>query len=260
MIQIIAWLFSLTVGIYSFKKKSITTSGLIALITICSLFIISNELAWLAIIFYMFASSSILSKILPQTYKVNQVVAKSGARDYIQALANLGVATLVFCLYLITKHEWLMVGFVASVAAANADSWASEVGSQSKPPPRLITSFKKVQQGISGGITFIGTLGGLLGGLFIILLTYFTLPPTWQHYIFSPVALLSILVGGLSGLFIDSYLGAWFQALYQKDDRLNEKENGQLIKGYQWMNNDLVNFLSTLSAAALSLVLYAIFH
>tara|TARA_B100000809_G_scaffold134939_1_gene132546 strand:+ start:33 stop:272 length:240 start_codon:yes stop_codon:yes gene_type:complete len=76
----------------AYKRKSITVSGFITLITICSLFIFSDKIDLLAIIFYMFASSSLLTKIFPHDSRTGQIVAKSGARDYIQSLANLSTA------------------------------------------------------------------------------------------------------------------------------------------------------------------------
>jgi len=144
---------------------------------------------------------------------------------------------------------------IASVISANADSWASEIGSVSKKTPRMITTFKQVKKGVSGGITALGTLGGILGGLFILISSYLTLTNNKLHLLFTVNGLTAMFVGGISGLFIDSYLGAQFQALYSTENSLTEKNTGNLIKGIKWMDNDMVNFLSTLSAALISMLI-----
>jgi uncharacterized protein (TIGR00297 family) len=251
----LAFLFSLTIGVITYKRNSITKSGFITLIIISSLFIISDELELLMIIFCMFASSSLLSKIFPHDKETLKVIAKYGARDYIQALANLGVATFLFLIYILTNNQVYIIGMIASVISANADSWASEIGSVSKKTPRMITTFKQVKKGVSGGITALGTLGGILGGLFILISSYLTLTNNKLHLLFTVNGLTAMFVGGISGLFIDSYLGAQFQALYSTENSLTEKNTGNLIKGIKWMDNDMVNFLSTLSAALISMLI-----
>tara|TARA_B100000809_G_scaffold91900_1_gene90384 strand:- start:1283 stop:2065 length:783 start_codon:yes stop_codon:yes gene_type:complete len=256
--QALALLLSLVIGIFSYKRKSITVSGFITLITICSLFVFTDKIELLAIIFYMFASSSLLTKIFPHDSTTEKIVAKSGARDYIQALANLGTATALFLLYILTVNNIFLIGMIGSVASANADCWASEIGGSSKKMPRMITNLKPIQKGISGGITLLGTMGGFFGCIFILLMSYLTIDITLQESLFSFNGIIATFIGGISGLFLDSYLGAWFQALYLKDNELTEKPNGHLTKGIVWINNDMVNFLSTLFASMISMLLFSI--
>ena len=107
--------------------------------------------------------------------------------------------------------------------------------------PISITSLKSIDHGISGGITRIGTLGSLLGSSIIGFFTWLMIPiPT--HIIYG-----IILSGFLSSLF-DSILGDMLQGKYKNENGeiIEVKErNSVLIKGYPWMNNDLVNLLNT---------------
>lgn len=198
----------------------------------------------------MFASSSLLSKVHnKQKLESEKVLGKSGPRDYVQALANLGVATVCFLIYSFSNNViWVAAG-VGSVATGNADSWASEIGSMSKKPPFSILTFKPMRPGISGGVSALGTLAGLAGSLFIACTSFFTLQALDQI----DVSLLSFLfatsLAGFVGMLFDSLLGVLFQALYldpHTHQTTERQEGNRLVKGITWMSNDLVNFLSTL--------------
>lgn len=261
-INILAQIFSLSVGIISYSKKSVSKSGLAALLLSSTLFIWLHFLPLLFILFFMFLSSSLLTKYKKELKKdIEKVVAKTGPRDYIQAIANLGMATLIMLVYSFYTSDVLLACFIGSVAAANADSWASEIGSLSKKMPVSIITFKPIAKGISGGITSLGLLGGILGSLFISCLAMLTI------YLFSAYQgdylrlFLSTTLSGFIGCVIDSYLGATTQALYKKtDNEMTESPVGAtLVKGYRGINNDTVNFITTLFSAAVAGVLFYLF-
>ena len=88
--------------------------------------------------------------------------------------------------------------------------------------------------------------------------SYFTLNIELQLAIFTFKGIISLFIGGLSGLFIDSYLGALFQSLFLKDQLITERKTDTLIKGFAWMNNDMVNLLSVLAASIITMVLFSI--
>lgn len=259
LLLLVAELFSIVVGLLAFRKNSISTSGLIALLSISSLFILLDELAFLWILFLMFATSSLLSKIQNASKKaIENRVHKNGPRDWIQAICNLGPASLLGIIYYFFPDDLILAGFTGSVAAANGDSWASELGTLSKTEPVLITNFKKVPKGISGGITTAGTLGGLTGVSFITLISFiffhlFQIFPENQYML-----LLSILSGGIAGFLFDSLLGGLWQVLFSSPEGfLSENPyRGKRIKGFHWINNDMVNLLTTLFSALISMVLF----
>lgn len=260
-LSISAQVFSLLVGIIAFKRHSVSTSGLIALIVISALFIWMGHITLLVVMFAMFASSSLLSHYKKSEKKeFDEVVSKTGPRDYIQALANLGVATLLLILFQFIQSEVLISALIGSVAAANADSWASEIGGISKRKPVLITTFKPVDKGISGGVTYPGTMGGIAGSLFItcVGVIFLNLSNGFQGNI--TFLFWSSFIAGILGFIFDSYAGAIFQSLYRNKttDGLTENNEGEkeLVKGYHWINNDTVNFLTTLVAAIIAGAIY----
>jgi uncharacterized protein (TIGR00297 family) len=264
-VQILAQVFSIAVGLLSYKKKSVSISGLIALLFISSVFIWLNQISLLLILFYMFASSSFLTHFgKSQKSALYIVEAKSGPRDYVQAIANLGIATVLICIYQYNTHPAILTAIMGSVAAANADSWSSEIGGLSKGKVYLITTLRTVQKGISGGVTLVGTIGGIAGSLFISAAAIATL--SWMSSYIANWSLLFIasFLAGVFGFILDSYLGAIFQSLYinKTNQRFTEKaeRNSELVKGLVWMNNDLVNFFTTMAGAIVAGLLYYIFE
>lgn len=257
-----AQVFSFFVGIISYRNGSVSLSGLIALLVISSTFIWLDKISYLLILFYMFASSSILTRFKKSGKKeIEEVGAKSGPRDYVQALSNLGIATLLVLVYYFLPSDMLVAAIVGSVASANADSWASEIGGLSKSPPRLITNFRPIQKGISGGVTLLGMVGGIAGSFFIVVMSVLTfkfVSPFHGNFI---LLFWSTLIAGVCGFILDSYLGAIFQSLYSKGNKLTENPQGnnQLVKGIRWMNNDMVNFITTGMGAIIAGQLYFLF-
>ena len=166
---------------------------------------------------------------------------KGSQRDIVQVYANGGIALILSVIYYLNNNPIYIYLFASSVAAAMSDTWGTEFGKLSKHKPISITSLKSIDHGISGGITRIGTLGSLLGSSIIGFSTWFMIPiPT--HIVYG-----IILSGFLSSLF-DSILGDVFQGKYKNKDGdiIEVKSNdSSLIKGYPWLNNDLVNLLNT---------------
>ncbi len=98
-----------------------------------------------------FVSSSLLSKKTTQNHR--------------QVLANGGVAALAAL-----AGSW--IAFAGALAAAAADTWASEIGRHSSTPPRLITSGTPIPAGTDGGMTLLGTTAGIAGAGVIAALSY----------------------------------------------------------------------------------------
>src|SRR5262249_15057089 len=65
----------------------------------------------------------------------------------------------------------LLAAFVGAMATANADTWATEVGTLSTEEPRLITTGEPVAPGTSGGVTLLGTGAALAGAVSVGVVT-----------------------------------------------------------------------------------------
>jgi uncharacterized protein (TIGR00297 family) len=151
---------------------------------------------------------------------------KTDGRNAYQVLANLGTAALCVILFAVTDRVVFFICFAASLAEAAADTVSSECGQALSDRARLITTWEAVPAGTDGGITIAGSAGGLLAAT-LIAAACFAVGLLPFRLIWLPA------IGGTLGMLADSLLGAIF-------------ERRGLI------NNDAVNFLSTLIAAALA--------
>ena len=279
---------SSAVGWFAYRRKALSRSGVIgAIFTGTLVFGFGGIFSGLLLITF-FATSSALSQYKSaRKHAAYEQFDKGNQRDLGQALANGGVATAcaIGCgIWLLNGAPaaviamWL-AGLMGALAAANADTWATELGVLSRTPPRLITRLAQiVEPGTSGGVTLVGTIAAFTGALFIGLVTvglaslgivmFGAQPQPWvvltnlslAHATRGLLLLLVALLGGFSGSLLDSLLGATLQAMYysERRDKITERASerdgtpNQLVRGWRWLNNDWVNFSATLCGAALS--------
>lgn len=174
------------------------------------------------------------------------------ARTFLQVLINGGLGTLFIILYGIFKKQYLLIISVISLSGCFIDSVSSDVGTLSKNDPYDFIKRKKVQKGISGGISVLGTVSSLICSFAIAFATYKYLNLQYW-YIF--------LIGGLIFFetIIDSIFGSTLQAKYKciKCGKITEKtehceEKTELIEGISWINNNMVNLISSIITTAVS--------
>ncbi len=212
---------------------------------------------WAFLLGLFFVSSSLLSRFQEERKRgVAEKFDKGSRRDWGQTMANGGVAAgAAAAAWWLPAPVWLPI-FVGALATVTADTWATELGTLSSQPPRLVTSGRRVPPGTSGGVTAAGSASAAAGALAIGLAAGWLFPtlPFWQ----------GALIGGLAGLFgsyVDSGLGGTIQAIYtceicgeETERRIHHGRPARRRRGWSWLTNDWVNFLASLAgggAAAL---------
>jgi len=143
-------------------------------------------------------------------------------RKAAQVLANLGVAGLCA-----TGSTALLAACIAALAEAAADTVSSEMG-QALAGSRwgtalLITTGRPVAAGTDGAVSVAGTTFGVAAAVIVVLVSPFV------HA--DAVVVAAVFGAACAGLVFDSLLGA-------------------TVETRGWLGNDLVNFGSTVFAAA----------
>ena len=134
---------------------------------------------------------------------------EDGERDWTNVISNGGVPMLV-SLYAFMTEDWqeLLPIFVASVAVATSDTFASEVGCLDKRV-YMITTLKKCEPGLNGGFSPNGQIAALVGALLISLVAMALGMLVGAEALSSPVEfIVSISIIGFLGCQVDSLLGA----------------------------------------------------
>jgi uncharacterized protein (TIGR00297 family) len=163
--------------------------------------------------------------------KRNMGVAERGSgRSASQVFANLGAAA--FCAaadMVFPRYSYiLMVGAMAALAEAAADTVSSEIGQAAAREARMILNLQPAPIGTNGAISLEGTFAGCIAAFIV----------AWVSAFFGVVNgrwALVIAVAGIAGMFFDSVLGATLE------------NRGK-------MGNDSVNFVSTVFAADMAII------
>ncbi len=250
-------LLAALIGLVAWRKGALVPSGVLgAILTGTAVFGLGGWPGGLALVAF-FVSGSLLSRLFRhRKAAVEADFAKTGARDLGQALANGGVAAAAAVAYAATGQAAWMGALLGSLAAAAADTWATELGVLSRARPRLITTFKPVPPGTSGAVSLLGTLAALGGGLFVAVTGALADPRWWR---FLPW----VTLAGLAGSFLDSLLGATVQGVYWCPRCGKETERRvhgcgsatRLHRGLPAVSNDVVNLLATVAGAAVGFLI-----
>ncbi|KZT11193.1 uncharacterized protein LAESUDRAFT_601882, partial [Laetiporus sulphureus 93-53] len=149
-------------------------------------------------------------------------------------------------------------------ACCLGDTLASELGILSRSPPILITTLKPVPPGTNGGMSAVGTLASLGGGLLMALTLVASLliessacRARWTD-VALPVVCWGIAAGGLGSL-LDSLMGATIQRTrYSNTSKRILTDEGsesgadsdiKVVSGLDILTNNQVNLLSSIVVA-----------
>jgi uncharacterized protein (TIGR00297 family) len=244
---------ALFIGVVSWARGSLSPSGVLGAILIGTPVLGLAGTVGAAALLAFFISSSALSKAFrARKAGVEAEYAKTGTRDLGQALANGGVAALAAVLLAVTGDERYALALLGALVAANADTWATELGVLSRSPPRLVTTLRQVPAGTSGAVSGAGLMAATAGAAFVALVAAlagarWTLIP-W------------LVLAGVAGSLIDSFLGAtvqdvrWCDACGRETERRVHRcgRPARPYRGFSWLGNDTVNVLATVAGAVLA--------
>jgi uncharacterized protein (TIGR00297 family) len=228
-------LLSAAVAFAAHRRAALTISGAWAA-AIMGTVLATAGWKWLALVGVFFITSSILTRL--DAKGPGRASRDRAGRRWQQVIANGGIASLAAAVYAITGWPQAFGAAAGAIAAATADTWATEAGRWSRTLPRLVTTGQPVAPGASGGVTIAGTLASVAGAVLIaaVALALDGTPrgaaPTlgarlvWATW---------IAIAGITGSLFDSVLGATVEGRWPLFD------------------NDTVNVAATAWGAALTL-------
>ncbi|PKL12935.1 MAG: DUF92 domain-containing protein, partial [Spirochaetae bacterium HGW-Spirochaetae-8] len=160
---------NLLLGLFSWRLRWLTMNGAVSAVLVGSgVWYFTGFGGWLLLMLF-FLTANVLGKISRAATPAATagIQKKGGRRDWAQVMANGGLALAAALLYGMDGGILALVMFGSAIAESTADTWAGEVGILSKTPPVSITTFQRVPPGLSGGVSLLGTMSGLLGSFLI---------------------------------------------------------------------------------------------
>lgn len=231
-------ILSAVFSFFAFLFRWLSLDGMFAAIVVGTFIFGLGGWAAAGVVLLFFISSAALTSIRPDPADRS---AHKIRRDGYQVWAN--GFWLVICLVLavVFSNEIFMIGAMAAIATATADTWGTESGSRKPDSTYLITNLQTVSPGTDGGISLQGTLASLTGSVVIAGASIYVF--SLEFYDF-----LSIFIAGFLGSIIDSFLGAIFQQ--------NNSSVSLPVLDYKIeIDNNIVNSISTGAGALLAIIL-----
>lgn len=236
-------------------KKILTGKGIIAAVILDVAVSVSLGNFGFVLLLAFLLSSVAIDKVKKRRREKDEISKRGENRDWVQVLANGLIPALLAVLYFVSGHRVFVIAYSATLAECFADTAASGIGSLSGKPYDPFRR-KRVDVGLSGGMTVIGTAASLISPalLLLISLAFGALDFKWW---------LIVSLCAFAGAVLDSALGSLAQAKYRCEvcSLVTEKEAhcerpALLISGARFMTNDAVNIISVAFSAILSVVIY----
>lgn len=303
--QIVAIVLATFLAFHGLKKKSLSPSGAAAAFVIGAL-ILSNELKTFGvslIVFYLVGSRvTKVGKALKG--KLEEGHQEAGYRSAWQVFCNSFSAFFAAVLWdgLFSKDSFartllppnlaivartyhsalrcpvdasfgqgwsrfLLFATLGHFACCLGDTMASELGILSKSAPFLITTWRRVPPGTNGGVSALGTLASVAGGVIMgITMSITLIMESSACFAVSSIVLRDFLFwgafGGLVGSLLDSLMGATIQRTrfssrtkrILQDDTIVEPGSNEVetISGINILTNNQINLLSSILTALIT--------
>ena len=205
--------------------RGVTNSGAIAGAIACFVLYLAGGSGAFAALIAVFGLAWITTRAGHHRKQRLGTAERREGRKASQVLANLGVATACAAFSVAGQHRaGFLLAMAAALSEAAADTVSSELGQAFGEKPRLITTWRVVPAGTDGAVSLTGTAAGIMAAGIVGSVCLL-------GGVLSARGMAISTITAVLGMVSDSFLGAWL-------------ERRHLI------NNDWVNFLGTLTAAA----------
>lgn len=254
--QLEALIALILISTISLRYRILDGKGVLAAIPIGYVIFTLGGIEYFIILLLFFGLSGVATKIRVRKIRIN-FLEKDWIRSWKNVLANGLAPTLIIIsgyLYQTPHHPLLVIGYLAVVGTAFADTLATEIGLLYPKNPRLITNFKEVIKGTPGAVSPYGYAGGLLASLIICAFSY-------GLGLVNLTAILSIIIASIAGMTIDSIIGATLQAKYRcmicgkiTENPHHCGQQSEKMTGIKLINTHVVNLISTAAGGGIAIL------
>ncbi|MBO8141348.1 MAG: DUF92 domain-containing protein [Firmicutes bacterium] len=166
--------------------------------------------AMAAPLLFFFVSGSLLARVGRAVKDRRLDHADSRGRRALQVLANGAAAALAAVAYRLSPGPGWLAALGGALAAAAADTWATEAGVLARRAV-LVTTWTPVPPGRSGAVSVLGTIAGVTGSVLTAAVFAGAAALFGPAAAASPGMLVAAAGGGVIGMAFDSILGATVQ-------------------------------------------------
>lgn len=224
-------LLNIVVALSGWAARTVSMSGVVAGVVIGTIiYACAGPGAWLMLLI-AFAAAAVTSRIgYKRKLQLGIAEERGGRRGAANAIANTGFAAGAALLAVMSPYRMeALLAVAAALAAGSSDTVASEIGKAFGRRTFLVTGLKPVPPGTSGALSLEGTAAGVVAAALLALVAVHT-------GLISQHLLLVVVIAATAASLIESALGATLEAP-------------------RVLNNDLLNFINTASAAGIALLL-----
>jgi uncharacterized protein (TIGR00297 family) len=224
----VALAVTIVLGYASYVLETASLPGMLTGVLLGLLTIVLGDYGWFAMLIAFFGIGGLAAKYRYDEKESRGIAEENeGARGSSNVLANSLVALVAVLAGAASPDLGLsarvfLFAFAGAVAAALSDTLSSEIGGLFDNP-RLVTTFRVVEPGTDGAVTWQGEVAGLAGAGIIAAIAFVSFGNV------GATGAAVVVAAGVVGMTVDSLLGATIE--------------GRLC------GNQGVNFLATLAAA-----------
>jgi uncharacterized protein (TIGR00297 family) len=240
------------VALAAHRVRALSFDGALAAVVVGTIVVAAGGWSGAAVLLAFFVPSALLTRMGRERKRLLRGTQEPAPRNAWQVLANGGVATLCAVGALAASSPF-NAAFAGAFAAASADTWATEIGTLARRRPVSILTFCRIETGLSGGVTLLGTCAMIAGALCVAVVAS----------LLQVAPLLPVAAAGIAGALLDSIVGAGLQARQWCPSCSCECETPRhycgtpttMRRGVRWIQNDAVNLTATLGGAIVAAAL-----
>ena len=239
------------------QKRVLTRNGLILALFLDLVVSLTFGNFGFTLLLSFLVGSVIVDKFKEIKVKQDDITKKEGCRDGVQVIANGLIPLVMAVMFAGTFRGVFIIGYVAALAEAFADTAASGFGAFSNKAYDIFRR-REIKKGLSGGVSVVGTLAAAVGSFFIpAIATLFGVINLKIFFITAAAAFL--------GAMFDSMLGSLLQVKYKcrvcgelTEKEFHCKKRTKKHSGFEFFDNDVVNLSSGLFASLVAIIFYVL--